>query len=118
MLFYCLQEADDLFIDTTLPLSYLCVLGTFALSISGPLLDNGFPLRCDNLLRAAVEFGVLDEAIAVCEPGSALGTTVCLFPLKKRQKKCIRKAFLVPYQVQFIGLIEAIEVKEVSLISN
>jgi hypothetical protein len=49
---------------------------------SGPLLEDGLALRSENLLGAPVELGVLDETVAIGEPGVALAAAVRFFPLQ------------------------------------
>ena len=49
----------------------------------GPLLDDGLSLGGDDLLGAPVQLGVLDEAVAVREPGAALLTAVGLLALEE-----------------------------------
>ena len=49
----------------------------------GPLLDDGFAFRGDDLLRAPVELRVLDEAVAVREPGATLLAAVGLLALER-----------------------------------
>ena len=50
----------------------------------GPLLDDGLALCGEDLLGAPVELGVLDKAVAVGEPGVALGTAVRLLALQEQ----------------------------------
>ena len=52
----------------------------------GPLLDDGFALRGDDLLRAPVQLRVLNEAVAVREPGATLLTAVGLLALERRSQ--------------------------------
>ena len=53
----------------------------------GPLLDDGLPLGRDDLLGASVQLRVLDQAVSVREPSSALCTAVSFFSLEKQLKK-------------------------------
>ncbi len=57
------------------------------LGSAGPrsLLDDGLSLRGDDFLGAPVQFGVLDEAVAVRETGAALLAAVSLLSLRKRE---------------------------------
>ena len=48
-----------------------------------PLLDDGLPFGGDDLLGTPVQLGVLDEAVAVREPGAALLTAVGLLALEE-----------------------------------
>ena len=50
-----------------------------------PLLDDGLSLGGDDLLGAAVQLGVLDEAVAVREPRPALLAAVGLLALQEEQ---------------------------------
>ncbi len=58
-------------------------LGVAVTRIPGALLDDRLSLRRDDLLGAPVQLRVLDEAVAVGEPGAALGATVGLLTLWK-----------------------------------
>ena len=49
-----------------------------------PLLDDGLSLGGDDLLGTPVQLGVLDEAVAVREPGAALLTAVGLVALQRQ----------------------------------
>ena len=49
-----------------------------------PLLDDGLPFGGDYLLGTSVQLGVLDEAVAVREPGAALLTAVGLLALEEQ----------------------------------
>ena len=51
---------------------------------SRSFLDNGLSLRSDDFLWATIQFCVFDESVAIGKPGSALGTTISLFSLKRK----------------------------------